>query len=44
MAVIDPERPRESAAEGAELRRPDPQVAAEALEPEAGLLADSDPI
>ena len=44
MAVIDPDRPRERAAEEAELRRPDPQVAAEALEPEAGLLADSDPI
>jgi polyhydroxyalkanoate synthase len=27
-----------------ELRRPDPQVAAEALEPEAGLLADADPV
>jgi polyhydroxyalkanoate synthase subunit PhaC len=26
-----------------ELRRPDPEVAAEALEPEAGLLADADP-
>jgi polyhydroxyalkanoate synthase subunit PhaC len=37
VAVID--APQES-----ELRRPDPQVAAEALEPEAGLLADSDPI
>src|SRR5690348_10947295 len=44
VAVIDPDRPRERAAEEAELRRPDPQVAAEALEPEAGLLADSDPI
>ena len=32
MAVVDKE-----------LRRPDPEVAAEALEPEAGLLADADP-
>jgi polyhydroxyalkanoate synthase len=41
VAVIDSER---ALAEEVELRRPDPEVAAEALEPEAGLLADSDPI
>jgi polyhydroxyalkanoate synthase subunit PhaC len=47
VAVIDLQRRRgrrPTAAEESELRRPDPQAAAEALEPEAGLLADSDPI
>jgi len=47
VAVLESELRRSdpaAAVRESDLRRPDPEVAAEALEPEAGLLADADPI